>query len=120
MKMLKEIVVIALLFAAGKLLEAASGFPAPLGSMILLTLLLLSGVLKEELFRGGLSDLILKNMSFFFLPPGIRVLDSLHILEGAVVKLVLIMLISNVLVMGVTGTVVQFVLKKSEPETYDV
>jgi holin-like protein len=110
-KLSREIILIALLLAAGILLGKVIPFPSSLSSMILLLILLLSGVLKEEYFTGGISDLILKNLAFFFLPPAVKVIDSLGILEGVWVKLILIMLISNILVMGVTGVVVQLFLK---------
>nr|WP_281289997.1 CidA/LrgA family protein [Oceanispirochaeta crateris] len=86
-------------------------FPSSLISMILLLILLITGVLKEEYFTGGISDIILKNLAFFFLPPAVKVIESLGVLEGIWIKLVLIMFISNVLVMGVTGAVVQLLLK---------
>ncbi|RDG34089.1 CidA/LrgA family protein [Oceanispirochaeta sp. M1] len=110
-KLSREIILIALLLAAGILIGKLIPFPSSLSSMILLLLLLITGVFKEEYFTGGISDLILKNLAFFFLPPAVKVIDSLGILEGVWVKLVLIMLISNVLVMGVTGMVVQLFLK---------
>ena len=110
-KLSREIILITLLLAAGILIGKIIPFPSSLSSMILLLLLLITGVFKEEYFTGGISDLILKNLAFFFLPPAVKVIDSLGILEGVWVKLVLIMLISNVLVMGVTGMVVQLFLK---------
>lgn len=113
-RIIKEIVIILLLLAAGLLIEKMTAFPSSLISMILFTLLLLTGVIKEESFSGGFSDLILKNLSFFFISPAVRVIDSLDLLQDVWVKLLLIMIISNILVMGVTGTVVQMILNKGE------
>ena len=110
-KLSREIILITLLLLAGVLIGKIIPFPSSLGSMILLLILLMTGVLKADYFSGGLSDLILKNLAFFFLPPAVKVIDSLGILEGVWVKLIVIMFISNVLVMGVTGVVVQFFLK---------
>lgn len=106
-----QIITIVLLLAAGRILGGIIPFPAPLISMILFLILLLTNILNEEHYRGGLSDLILKNLAFFFLPPALRVLGSLDLFEGVVVKLLLVMLISNVLIMGVTGMVTQKLLK---------
>lgn len=110
-KLARETALIVLLLAAGILIGRIIPFPSSLSSMILLLILLITGVLKEEYFNGGLSDLILKNLAFFFLPPAVKVIDSLGMLEGVWFKLILIMLISNILVMGVTGVVVQLFLK---------
>ena len=111
MKHIKEIAAIALLYAAGLILGRLIPFPSALLSMILFSLLLWTGILKEETFAGGISDIILKNLAFFFLPPSMKVLASLDLFEGVVVKLVLVMLISNILIMGVTGMVTQRLLK---------
>ncbi len=106
-----QILSIVLLLAAGRILGKLIPFPAPLISMILFLVLLLTGLLNEEHYRGGLSDLILKNLAFFFLPPSVRVLGSLNLFEGVIFKLLLVMLVSNVLIMGVTGMVTQRLLK---------
>ncbi|QEN09528.1 CidA/LrgA family protein [Oceanispirochaeta crateris] len=111
MKIIKELLIILLLLFVGILLGKMVPFPSSLISMILLLILLITGVLKEEYFTGGISDIILKNLAFFFLPPAVKVIESLGVLEGIWIKLVLIMFISNVLVMGVTGAVVQLLLK---------
>lgn len=113
-KLSREIILITLLLLAGVLIGKIIPFPSSLGSMILLLILLMTGVLKADYFSGGLSDLILKNLAFFFLPPAIKVIESLGILEGVWVKLILIMLLSNILVMGVTGVVVQLFLKTEQ------
>ncbi|MDC7234588.1 MAG: CidA/LrgA family protein [Spirochaetales bacterium] len=118
-KLIREITLIALLLGAGILIGKIIPFPSSLSSMILLLVLLLTGVLKEDYFSGGISDLILKNLAFFFLPPAVKVIESLGLLEGVWVKLVLIMLISNFLVMGVTGVVVQLFLKAEHEEEAD-
>ena len=106
-----QIITIVLLLAAGRILGSFIPFPAPLISMILFLVLLLTGVMKEEYFRGGISDLVLKNLAFFFIPPSVRVLSSLDLFEGVVLKLFLVVMISNVLIMGVTGMVTQALLK---------
>ncbi len=111
-KTIREIVVVLLILFAGLAAERILSFPGSLISMALFAVLLLTGVLKEEYFRGGVSDLILKNLSFFFLPPAVRVVESLDLLQGVWAKLFLIMIISNTLVMAVTGMVVQVLLKE--------
>jgi len=111
---IREIVIIILILSAGLVLERIIPFPGSLISMILFTVLLLTGALKEEYFREGISDFILRNLSFFFLPPAVRILESLDLLQGVWIKLIIIMIISNALVMGVTGMVVQFLLREEK------
>lgn len=115
-KITREIILIALFLTGGMLIGRLTGFPSSLSSMILLLLSLLTGLLKEEHFRGGISDLILKNLAFFFLPPAVRVIESLDLLSAVWPRLLLVMLISNILVMAVTGMVVQLFLKVEHDE----
>lgn len=111
MNLIYEVVSIGLIYAAGLLLGRVVPVPGSLLSMVLFFCLLWNGVLKEERY-GGISRLILAHLSFFFLPPAVRILDSMDVLEGNLLKLIAVLTISNILVMGVSGMTVQFFLKR--------
>ncbi len=113
-KIVKEIVIIGLLLAAGLLIARFTPFPSSLSSMLLFVALMTAGVIREDSFRAGVSELFLKHMAFFFIPPAVKIIESLYLLEGIWPRVLLMMLISNTLVMGVTGVVVQRLLKKEE------
>jgi holin-like protein len=113
MNLIYEVVSIVLIYGAGILLADIIPIPSSLLSMALFFFLLLAKVLKGERYTR-LSKLILGHLSFFFIPPAVQILDSMDILQGNVMKLLTVLVVSNLLVMAVSGTVVQFFLKKEE------
>lgn len=110
MNILYEIVTLILIYAAGIGTAYIIPIPGSLISMILFFILLVFRVLKEEKYTG-ISTVILRNLSFFFIVPAVKVLDSLDILSGNIFKIVLVIVVSNLLVMAVTGLVVQRMIK---------
>lgn len=112
---LYEIATVGLIFAAGYFASRLIPVPGSLLSMMLFFVLLLTGVVDSGKYRRA-SGLLLRHMAFFFIPPAVQILEAAAMLSGRVWKLVLILLISNVLVMGVTGLTVQFFMKRTETE----
>jgi len=53
----------------------------------------------------------LKHMGFFFIPLGVSVIESYVLLKDVALQLVFLLLVSNVLVMGVTAKVVDLMMK---------
>ena len=111
MSLLIEFLSILLIYGAGMLLGNILPIPSSLISMVLFFLLLLTGLLNDRHFTG-ISRIILANLAFFFLPPAVQILDSMDVLSGSLIKLVAVIVLSNVCVMSVTGLVVQSFLKK--------
>ena len=113
MTLLYELISLALLYLAGSLLSGPIPVPAALMSMALFFILLKTGVLKADRYTH-LSRIILANIAFFFLPPAIQILDFLDVLSGNMLKIMTVLVVSNFLVMGVSGLVVQVLMKKEE------
>ena len=116
MNIIYEIVTIFLIYMTGLGIASFIPVPASLISMVLFFILLLTKVLKEDKYIK-ISALILRNLSFFFIVPAVKILNSMDILSGNILKILSVLIISNILVMAVTGKVVQMLLKKGE--TYD-
>ena len=72
----------------------------------LFLILLLVKVVRPNHFRH-LSALMLSHLALFFIPPAVMILDSYEEFLGDAWKIILLLVISNILVMGVTGWVVQ-------------
>lgn len=87
--------------------------PGNVLGMILLFILLLTGVIKLEWIDKA-SSFLLKHLVFFFIPitVGIMTLGSLFLQNGF--SIIVILVISAVLGMVVTGGVAQFLAKKRE------
>ena len=57
------------------------------------------------------SDFLLSNLSFFFLPAGVSILNYVDVLRSTAVRLVLVCLISTVVTFGVTTGAATLVLR---------
>lgn len=99
--------------ALGELFVYLTGLPLPgsVAGMLLLTLFLKLKWIKLEWVKG-LSDFLISNMGFFFVPAGVGLMLCLDIIKAEFWPIVLATLASTVLVLAVTGWVHQFFRRK--------
>ena len=71
------------------------------------------GILKLEKIENAANFLLL-NMTLFFMPPTVKIIDSYDLLEKDLVKIIIIIVISTFLTMGITGKVVQMMIDYRE------
>jgi holin-like protein len=91
-------------------MQKASGLPIPgnvLG-MFLLFFGLLTGIVKLTSV-DKISDFLLDNLAFFFLPAGVSIITSFALLEGKWTEVFLVSFISTIIALAVTGLTVEFV-----------
>ena len=90
--------------AAGELITMLTGvkLPSSIIGMLLLTLLLKVKVIKLEWVRG-LTDFLIANLGFFFVPPGVALMLYFDIIGKEIVPIVLATTLSTMLVLVVTG-----------------
>lgn len=113
MNILKEIFFIFTIWLTGEIIQKTLQLPIP-GSvlgMILLFLLLKSGIIKIESIKH-FSEYMLKNLAFFFIPPGVALINSFDVLNGQILKLLFIIISSTFIVTIVTGITVQILISK--------
>lgn len=103
----------ALLFiflAAGELVVGASGIPVPSS---IIGMLLLTAALKAKLVRllwvDRVSDFLVKNLGFFFVPAGVGIMSRLGLIAEQWVPIVGATVISTIIIIAVTGRVHQIV-----------
>ncbi len=96
--------------AIGELLVYLTGVPIPSSiiGMILLTCALQTGIVKER-WVDRLSDFLVKNLGFFFVPAGVGLLQCLDIIKDQWLPIVSATIVSTVLIIAVTGWVHQLV-----------
>lgn len=111
MLVIYEIATVLLIYLSGVALAALIPIPSSILSMGIFFILLLTRIVKAERYTK-ISSLILRNLAFFFIPPAVKIIDSMDILSGSFIKLTSVIVISNIFVMAVTGMVVQFFVKK--------
>ena len=93
-------------------MQKASGLPIPgnvLG-MFLLFFGLLTGIVKLTSV-DKISNFLLDNLAFFFLPAGVSIITSFALLEGKWTEVFLVSFISTIIALAVTGLTVEFVKK---------
>jgi len=107
----------------GELIQKALGLPIPgnvLG-MLILFFSLYTGVIKLNMI-DKISDFLLGNMAFFFLPAGASLITCFTLLEGKLTAILAVSLISTFIILAVTGLTVElvqrFLGKKSSKEAH--
>lgn len=96
--------------AVGELIVWLTGLrlPSSIIGMLLLTLLLKLGWIKLEWVKG-LTDFLIANLVFFFVPPGVALMLYFDIIQAQLLPIVTATLVSTVIVLVVTGQVHQIV-----------
>lgn len=110
--LLKEFSIILIIYFLGELLQKISGLPIPgnVVGMLILFLGLYTGIIKLKMI-GKISDFLLDNLAFFFLPAGVSLITCFSLLEGKWTAILEVSLLSTVITLGVTGLTVEFVKK---------
>ena len=86
-------------------------FPASVISMVLLTLLLLAGWIREKHIQR-FSAFLINNMAFFFLPTAVGILEHLDLLKGRLLPILIIIVATVPVVYVVTAWTVQLLLSR--------
>lgn len=99
--------------AIGELIVYLTGvkLPSSIIGMLLLTLMLKIGWVKLRWVKG-ISDFLVKNMGFFFVPAGVAVMMYFDLIKASFWPIMVATLVSTILVLAVTGWVHQFMRKK--------
>jgi len=111
---IRQCVIIFGCLAIGELIVSLTGIklPSSIIGMLLLTLFLKLGWVKLKWVKG-MSDFLVKNLAFFFVPPGVAMMLYFDIIKAAFWPIVVSALVSTVLVLAATGWVHQIMRRKS-------
>ena len=98
--------------ALGEIIVRTLGIklPASIVGMLILTLLLQLKVVKLEWVRG-LTDFLIANLGFFFVPPGVALMLYFDLIKAEVMPIALATLLSTIIVLLITGQTHQAVSK---------
>ncbi|MEG0817525.1 CidA/LrgA family protein [Cetobacterium sp.] len=92
--------------------------PGPVIGILLLFILLNFKILKVENIKNA-TNLMLTNLAFLFLPPGVGLLKSIDILANNWHKLFFVIVTTTIITLVITGWSVQFIIKRKEEENKD-
>ena len=115
MKIMMQIAIIFLLCFVGELIAAILPFPFPASviSMILVFCFLLWGPLKVYHIKKQ-TDFLLDNMAFFFIPPAVSIIENLHYMEGKLLILIFICVVSVFTTFAIRAWTVTAMIKLEE------
>lgn len=102
--MFRQLAIIIGCLAVGDFITWLTGIsvPSSIIGMLLLTFLLKVKVIKLE-WVETISNFLVKNMGFFFVPPGVALMLYFDIIGKEIVSIVLATTLSTMLVLVVTG-----------------
>jgi len=102
--MIRQCFIIFGCLAFGELIVWLTGIaiPSSIIGMLLLAALLQMKAIKEEWVKG-MSDFLISNMGFFFVPPGVALMLYLDIIKAEFVPIAVATVVSTILVLIVTG-----------------
>ena len=81
--------------------------------MLILFVLLWTKVLKVESIEK-VCDFLILNMIIFFLPPAVELLEYMALLKTGFFKIIILLIVTTVITMIVTGKTVDFCIKRME------
>lgn len=98
--------------ALGELIVFLTGIqlPSSIIGMLLLTFFLKTGWIKLHWVQG-MTDFLVANLGFFFIPPGIALMLYFDVIKAQFWPIAIATLVSTILVLAVTGWVHQLVRK---------
>jgi holin-like protein len=98
--------------ALGELIVFLTGvkLPSCILGMLLLTFFLKVGWIKLEWVQG-MSDFLVANLGFFFVPPGVALMLYFDLIRAQLWPIVIATVVSTVVVLVVTGWVHQWMRK---------
>jgi len=110
LKTLRQLSIVLLILSVGQILQTKFNLFIPgtiLGMMILL-ILLLTKIIKLKWIEN-ITNVLLDHISIFFVPANVGVMVYLSQIKDVWAQILFIAIISTVVVMGVTGAVVQLI-----------
>ena len=115
MKLFKQLTIVFLICMAGEVVAAMLPFPFPaaVAALLIMLGLFISGVLKPESVQE-LAEYLLANMAFLFVPSGVAILDEYASIQGNVLQLLIVMVVSLVITFAVTSYTVTGVIHLME------
>ncbi len=115
MKYLKQLLIILAISFVGEALKYFLPLPIPASiyGMVLLFILLLTGVVKLDDVQD-VGKFLIEIMPVMFIPAGVGLMASWGVLKPMLVPVVVIIVVSLVFVMGISGWITQRVIRHNQ------
>lgn len=115
MKYLRQLLIILIFSFIGEILHSLIPIqvPASIYGLVLLFIALLTGIIQLPQVKEAAKYLI-EIMPLMFIPAGVGLLESWGDLKSILIPVLILLVISTVLVMGISGKVTQGMIQRSE------
>lgn len=115
MKYIKQFAIILTISLIAELMEYLIPLPvaASIYGLILMLIGLVTKLIPLEKVEGA-ADFLVDIMAIMFVPVTVGIMTSVDALKEMLVPLCVISVVSTVLIMGVTGRVTQFIIRRSD------
>lgn len=115
LKLFREVLIIFGIYLLGELLSSLLHLPIPgnILGMVILFILLCTKVVKVDNI-SNVTNFLLDHLAFFFIPAGVGLMASIGIIKSTWWQLLVVCISTTIIVIGVTGIVVQTLSKKSK------
>ena len=112
MRYLGQFSIILLFSLAGEALHALLPLPVPASiyGIVLLLACLMAGVVRVDAIRE-VSSFLIEIMPVMFIPAAIGIVETFDLIAPSLLNYVITVVVSTVLVMGVSGAVTQLVIR---------
>ncbi len=113
MKYIQQFMVILWISFLGEVLHFLLPFPVPASIYGLLLMLagLLTGIVRLQMVDDT-ARLLIEIMPLMFIPSLVGLMDSWKMMESILIPVAAISVVSTILVMGVSGSVAQWIMKR--------
>lgn len=115
MKYISQFAIIIAISLVGELLNRFIPLPIPASiyGMTILFTLLASGAMKLSAVKET-GKFLIYLLPIMFVPPTVGLIESWEVMQDFLVAIIAISLLSTAVVLGVTGRVTQFIIRKKE------
>jgi Putative effector of murein hydrolase LrgA len=115
LKLFREALIILGIYLVGEFLSTSLHLPIPgnILGMIILFILLYTKVVKVDNI-SNVTSFLLDHLAFFFIPAGVGLMASMGIIKSTWWQLLVVCLSTTVIIIGVTGIIVQMISKRSK------
>ena len=113
MKFVRQFMIILAISFVGELLHALLPLPVPASiyGLVLMLIGLQTGILHAVNEAGGF---LIEIMPMLFIPAGVGLMVSWGALKPVIIPISIIIVVTTILVMAVSGRIAQFILKKED------
>ena len=117
-----QIAIIYIIYSAGnyisKLIADIIVIPGNIIGMVILLALLTTNVLKLSMIEEA-GNFMLKYMGFFFVPLTVGLMESYKLIQGSIIQIVIILVLSCIIVMLVSGKVTDLLISYGREKNHD-